>query len=114
MAEKKSGNYQTVLTQERMFALPPFLGFINPGTKPVEGHLPLSFLSLSTPGSLSLQEKGARFSFANDLGSGYNGPLRYIVEEKRKIELFGGGIRTSWGGDRQVREEGPGMGAKLA
>lgn len=113
LPQKRKVNYQTILTQKLVFALPPFSGFINTGTKLVGGYLLLCFLSLSAPSPLSLRGKGARFSFANDLGSGYNGPLRYIVEEKRKTELSGGGLRTSWGGSREVRKEGPGLGSKF-
>ena len=43
---------------------------------------------------VALEKTGASFSFANDLGSGYNGPLRCFVEEKRKMELSVGGIET--------------------
>lgn len=51
------------------------------------GCLPPCFLSPSA----ALEKVGASFSFANDLGSGYNGPLRCFVEEKRKMELSGEG-----------------------
>lgn len=91
MAWKKSQFSSNFKAETSVFAQPPFLCLINIGTKPVGGHLPPCFLSPSAPSPICLREKGASFSCANDLGSGYNGPLRCIVEEIRKMELSGEG-----------------------
>lgn len=102
MAEKNSKLSNSYNTETEVWASPPLLCFINIGTKPVcpggAASLPASSPTPSHTPPVALEKVGASFSFANDLGSGYNGPLRCFVEEKRKMELSGGGIkRLEWG-----------------
>lgn len=111
---KKTVNYQTVITQKLKCWL--YLLFFASLTlelkQRVWGCLPPSFLpppSPTPPHPVVLEKMGASFSFANDLGSGYNGPLRCFVEERRKMELSGGGIKRLEWGPWDPREEGSGI-----
>lgn len=71
-------NDKTIVTQKLVFGL-PLSWLINTGTEVVGGQLLPYFLSLSAPSPLSLREKGDSFTLANGSGTGYNGPLRYII-----------------------------------
>ena len=120
--QKKTVNYQTVITQRLKCGL--HLLFFASLTLELNQCVCGGAASLpaSSPHPLphthpvALEKVGASFSFANDLGSGYNGPLRCFVEEKRKMELSGEGIkRLEWGPGtpgRRGLESDPGFSEK--